>query len=105
MHFRKLGYILTFLLLSFFAFFSCQNDASTKSSSKKTKAETLKRDLPEIKKEGKLKAITTYGMTSYFLYRGKAMGFEYELLKTLANHLNLELELTTNSFTKKFLPS
>lgn len=50
-------------------------------------------DLPEIRKKGKLVAITSYGMTSYFLYRGQPMGYEYELLKRLAEHLDLELEI------------
>ncbi len=51
------------------------------------------KDLGKIKKEGKLIAITTYSPTSYFLYKGRPMGFEYELLKRFANDLKLELEL------------
>ncbi|WP_179021164.1 transporter substrate-binding domain-containing protein [Winogradskyella forsetii] len=54
---------------------------------------TLERDLAAIKKDGKLKALTVYSGTSYFLYRGKPMGYEYELLKRLAKHLDLELEI------------
>ncbi len=53
----------------------------------------LKRDLAEIKAAGKLKAIMIYSSTTYFLYRGQAMGFEYELLKRLADDLGLELEI------------
>ncbi|WBL24442.1 transglycosylase SLT domain-containing protein [Zunongwangia sp. HGR-M22] len=47
----------------------------------------------EIKEDGKLTVITIYNSTSYFLYRGKPMGFEYELVKKLAEHLNLELDI------------
>lgn len=47
----------------------------------------------EIKKDGKLTVITIYNSTSYFLYRGKPMGFEYELVKKLADHLELELDI------------
>ncbi len=50
-------------------------------------------DLPAIKKRGKLVAITGYSSTSYFLYRGEPMGYEYELLKRLAEHLEVELDV------------
>lgn len=54
----------------------------------------LEKDLTEIKKDGVLNAITIYSSTSYFLYRGQAMGFEYELLTYLAKELGLELKIT-----------
>ncbi|WP_089682867.1 transporter substrate-binding domain-containing protein [Catalinimonas alkaloidigena] len=50
-------------------------------------------DLPEIRKRGKLVAITSYSPTSYFLYRGEPMGYEYELLERLADYLDLDLEI------------
>jgi len=50
-------------------------------------------DLDDIKKDGVLKALVVYSSTSYFLYKGQAMGFEYELLNRLADHLDLKLEL------------
>jgi membrane-bound lytic murein transglycosylase F len=50
-------------------------------------------DLDRIRERGKLIAITSYSSTSYFLYRGKPMGYEYELLKNLCSHLGLELEI------------
>ena len=53
----------------------------------------VKRDLEAIKKDGKLKALTIYSATSYFLYKGQPMGYEYELLKRLAKYLDLELEM------------
>ena len=52
------------------------------------------KDLEAIKKDGVLHAITTYSSTSYFLYRGMPMGFEYELLSRLAEDLGLELKIT-----------
>ncbi|MBD3234772.1 MAG: transporter substrate-binding domain-containing protein [candidate division Zixibacteria bacterium] len=57
------------------------------------KWESSKADLPEIKERGKLRAITTYSSTSYFIYRGQPMGYEYELLHRLTEHLGLELEI------------
>ncbi len=50
-------------------------------------------DLQQIRKRGKLIAITSYSSTSYFLYRGKPMGYEYELLKNLCEYLDLDLEI------------
>jgi membrane-bound lytic murein transglycosylase F len=53
-------------------------------------------DLKDIKERGVLKAMVVYSSTSYFLYRGQAMGFEYELLQQLAEDLDLELELVVS---------
>ena len=50
-------------------------------------------DLQQIRERGKLVAITSYSSTSYFLYRGKPMGYEYELLKNLSEYLGLDLEV------------
>ena len=56
-------------------------------------SEKFSRDLDEIKKSGKLKALTIYSGTTYFLYKGRPMGFEYELLERLAEDLEVELEM------------
>jgi len=53
----------------------------------------IDRDLRAIRESGVLKAITVYSGTSYFLHKGKPMGFEYELLERLARHLGVELEI------------
>jgi len=53
----------------------------------------IERDLATIQEDGKLKAIMIYSSTTYFLYRGEAMGYEYELLQRLADDLGLELEI------------
>jgi len=53
--------------------------------------------LQNIRQEGKLIAITDYNSTNYFIYRGKPMGFQYDLLKRLAKHLEVELEIKVNN--------
>ena len=53
----------------------------------------VQRDLPEIREDGKLRALISYSATGYFLYRGQPMGYEYEMLTRLAKHLGVELEL------------
>lgn len=50
-------------------------------------------DLTEILERDTLKAITTYSSTSYFLYRGQPMGYEYELAAQLAEDLGVHLEM------------
>ncbi len=50
-------------------------------------------DLEEIKKKGTLTALTRYSSTSFFIYKGQLMGYEYELLEWLAEHLGVELEI------------
>jgi membrane-bound lytic murein transglycosylase F len=53
-------------------------------------------DLDEIKERGTLRAMTTYSATSYFLYRGVPMGYEYELLERFADYLDVELEIVVS---------
>ena len=50
-------------------------------------------DLDKIKERGKLKVLTENSSTSYFIYRGTPMGFEYELLKDFAKYLGVDLEV------------
>jgi len=50
-------------------------------------------DLAQIKARGKLVALTTYSSTSYFIYKGKPMGYEYELLNRLSQSLGVDLEV------------
>ena len=50
-------------------------------------------DLPEILQKGKLTILAENSSTSFFIYRGKRMGFEYELLKEFAIELGVELEI------------
>jgi len=76
-----------FLIFIFLLFLSC----STKTTEKKVPP--IQHNLETIKKEGKLKVLTTYSSTSYFLYRGETMGYEYELLQRFAAYLGVKLEI------------
>jgi len=49
--------------------------------------------IDNIIERGSLRAITTYSGTTYFLYRGRPMGFDYELLQMFADDLGVELEI------------
>lgn len=52
-------------------------------------------DFPQIKKRGVLRALTLYSSASYFIYREREMGYEYELCKRLAESMGLELKMIT----------
>ncbi len=87
--------IRLFILLIFLSSCSFFNDESDQ--------EPIEKDLSEIKKDGVLKVLVTYSSTSYFLYRGQPMGYEYELLKRLSKHLNLKLDIViTKDINKQF---
>lgn len=54
-------------------------------------------DLDEIKKRGFINALVDNNSFSYFIYKGRAMGYEYELLKLLAKHLQVDLKIKVTS--------
>ncbi len=53
--------------------------------------------LEMIRQNGELKVVTEYNSISYFLYRGQALGFQYELLQRLANHMDLALDVSVSN--------
>ena len=53
----------------------------------------IERDLGAIAERDTLVALTSYNSTSYFVYRGQAMGYEYELLQAFAEDLDLVLRM------------
>lgn len=62
-------------------------------------------DLAGIRKRGTLRALTRYNAISYFIYRGRPMGFDYELLTLLAEHLDLDLEIVVPDEWSALIPS
>ncbi len=50
-------------------------------------------DLETIVKRGVLTALVDNNSFSYFIYKGRSMGYEYELLKLLADHLKVDLKI------------
>ena len=49
--------------------------------------------LERIQERGMLIAVTDYNSTSYFIYRGTPMGYQYELLESFAKYLGVRLEI------------
>ena len=61
------------------------------------------RDLPDIKEDGVLNVVTAYSSTSYFLYRGQPMGYEYDLLKRFAKHIGVDFKIeVSNDFESMY---
>ncbi len=50
-------------------------------------------DLDGIRKRKVLRVLLRNNASSYFLYRGELMGFEYEMARAFASHLGLRLEV------------
>lgn len=108
LRFKSIGihpqYIVIFLI-TFFLFFSCSSEKKQKKSIPlKIEVEPVNYDLSDIKKAGVLRAITTFSPTGYFLYKGQAMGFEYEMLSRLAAKLDVELEMVIAKNIDSIIP-
>lgn len=73
------------LLLLLLLLFGCRN-------SHPTPAEATN-DLQQIKDSGELVVLTMYSSTSYFIYRGQEMGFQYELSEQFAKSLGVKLRI------------
>mgnify|MGYP006073482263 CR=1 FL=1 len=84
---KRLFYITLIVLLS-----AC-NSSKDPSDSDQNNSKEIVFDLTEIKEHGELRALVDYSTTSYFLYRGRPMGFEYELLSKFCKNQELELKI------------
>ncbi len=87
-------FIIVFLLLS--SFISCNNfteKSKIESSTKIKHSKNIAIALDSLLLRKKLTAVTDYGITSYFIYRGEPMGYQYEFLTYLSEYLDVELDL------------
>lgn len=89
---RKSSWFL--LLILFLSVVGCGN---------RKKAVAGNIDLPQIKKSRELVVLTMNRSTSYFIYRGEEMGFQYELANQFANSLGLKLKIKTARNMKEML--
>lgn len=84
---RLKNFIIPALSFLIFALVAC--------NSGEKEDETVKHDddLDAILKKGTLTVLAQNSSTSYLIYRGKKMGFEYELLREFADDLGVKLEV------------
>lgn len=76
---------------------SCSGDKTRGIEFHSGKDRTELSDLDQIREKGKLVVVTDYNSTSYFVYRGQPMGYQYQMLQELANYLDLRLDLRVNN--------
>jgi membrane-bound lytic murein transglycosylase F len=82
------GSILVFLIL---AAPSCRQTPADEASFATEPRVTI--DLEDIRKRGYIEALVDNTSVSYFIYKGGPMGYEYELLKRLADYLKVDLKI------------
>ncbi len=47
-----------------------------------------------IASEGRIRVLTSYSAINYYIYRGEPVGYQYEMLRSLASSLGVRLELS-----------
>ncbi len=58
-------------------------------------------DLTDIIKRGKIRVVTDYNSTNYFVYKGRPLGYQLELLQALSNTLGIKLEIVVSNNVEK----
>ena len=88
----KKSLILFFSILTLLLF-GVQCTFIEKNFGSKFKEEVYILDLAGIQNRGFIRAAVDNNSTGYYIYRGRRMGYEYELLRDLAKRLNVQLHL------------
>lgn len=96
---KKLNFFIAVLIVIVFS--DCNN--ATKEKSKNNGLSRANHYNNSYLERDKIVAITDYNSTNYFVYRGQLMGYQYELLQELADHLGKRLEvIVDNNLNEKF---
>ena len=82
---------------------ACNSGDSENSETSKDVPETVS-DFQNILRKGKLTVLVENSSTSYFIYKGKKMGFEYEILQEFAKEIGVELEVKIVSNLDNLIP-
>ncbi len=75
---------------------ACRNNTTSSNVEtviKEERREPIDFDFDQIKERGSLIAVVDNSSTGYFIYRGQPMGYEYDLLKRLADDLDVSLKI------------
>ncbi len=92
---------LILLLIVTLSLSACYTEQAKEARKKKAAAVAI--DLDAIVKRGKIRVITDYNSTNYFVYKGRPLGYQLELLQALSNTLGLKLEIVvSNDVDKNF---
>lgn len=96
----KPSWISNIVVLLFFLAIGCKNSTSVEQRSdqvEETDEVIVAIDLAAIKQRGYLIAIMDNSSTGLFIYKGKTMGYEYELLQLFAEEQGVELRINVIS--------
>jgi len=86
--------IRTFLLfLLFILFASCNNKDAPNEVADSNTIHPVSIDFADIKARNELRVAVDYSATTYFLYKGQPVGFEYELLKRFSKNMGVDLKI------------
>jgi membrane-bound lytic murein transglycosylase F len=66
--------------------------------------EPISRDLAQIRERGSLVVLAPYNSTTYFIYQGQPLGYEYELLQAFAKDLGVTLTMVVVTDPKSLFP-
>jgi len=84
--------IISILSLFLFTSISCRNKSNPND------------DLLKIIQKGEINVLTLQGSMSYFIYKGEPKGYEYELLSSFADSLNLKINIRLAENETKLVP-
>jgi membrane-bound lytic murein transglycosylase F len=65
----------------------------------------ISRDLAQIRERGSISIVAPYNSTTYFIYQGEPLGYEYELLAAFAKDLGVALKIVVVTDPKSLLPA
>ena len=66
--------------------------------------EPISRDLAQIRERGSLVVLAPYNSTTYFIYQGQPLGYEYELLQAFTKDLGVTLKMVVVTDPKSLFP-
>src|SRR5829696_5183644 len=67
--------------------------------------EPISRDLAQIRERGSITVVAPYNSTTYFIYQGEPLGYEYELLAAFAKDLGVALKIVVVTDPKSLIPA
>src|SRR5688572_5463601 len=64
----------------------------------------IERDLTQIRERGSLVVLAPYNSTTYFIYQGEPLGYEYELLRAFAKDLGVPMKIVVATDPTSIFP-
>jgi peptidoglycan lytic transglycosylase F len=97
------SYLISFVLGSFFLLTSCTKTEAPQNEApkKETSLPSVSIDFEEILARNELRVAVDYSATTYFLYKGLPLGFEYELLKRFTKNMGVNLKIIVQPSIKE----